>query len=285
VVTGASPGSLGFATARALADWGAEVVVTSRGDTSPLLDALSGVGRSVAGHRLDLTDRSSVERFADWFVRRHERLDVLVNNAGVHLDLRRSWREPRRTSDGEEVHWRTNYLGTMHLTHRLLPVLRRTAHEAGEARVVFVVSKLHARGRNDLLFAPVTPYDSWTAYGVSKLGLVHAAAELPRRYPELRGYALHPGAVFSHIADRGLEERRLLATVRRGLAPVERRLLLSPYQGAQTSLHCATAPGLPSGYYRACAPATPSREGQDRRAAARLWDRTREWIDAARPAP
>ena len=278
VVTGASPGSIGFATARSLADWGADVVVTGRGDTAALLEALSGVRRSIAGHRLELTDPISVDRFASWFGSRHDRLDVLINNAGVHLDLRRTWTEPRQTDDGHEIHWRTNYLGTMHLTHRLLPILLRTARRAGEARVVNVVSKLHARGRNDLMFDGVDPYDSWIAYGVSKLALVHAAAELARRYPGVRGYAVHPGAVFSHIADRGLEERRVLSSVRRVFAPLERRLLLSPDQGAQTSLHCATRRELTSGYYRACARAASSRDSQDRRAGSRLWDVTERWV-------
>src|SRR3954454_5335890 len=91
VVTRASPGSLGFATARALADWGADVVVTTRADTAATLAALSGVRRSVAGHSLDLPDVGSVERFAAWFERTADRLDVLVNNAGVHLDLRSKW--------------------------------------------------------------------------------------------------------------------------------------------------------------------------------------------------
>ena len=280
VVTGATPGSLGFATARALADWGANVVVTTRTDTGAAVRALSGGPRPVAGHPLDLTDAESVQRFAGWLARTADRLDVLVNNAGVHLDLRSKWREPRRTPDGHEIHWRTNYLGPAHLTHALLPLLLATAERTGEARVVNVVSKLHARGRNDYLFAPIDPYDSWTAYGTSKLALVHATGELAQRHPSLRAYALHPGSVFSHIADRGLEERRVLSAVRHAFAPVERRLLLSPEQGAQTTLHCATAPGLPSGYYRACALAAPSRDAEDRAVAARLWEETAKWVAA-----
>ena len=61
--------------------------------------------------------------------------------------------------------------------------------------MVNVVSKLHDRGRNEWLFEPVTPYDSWAAYGTSKLALVHEAAEIERRYGErgLHGYSLHPG--------------------------------------------------------------------------------------------
>jgi 3-oxoacyl-[acyl-carrier protein] reductase len=79
VVTGAGPGSLGLATARALARWGAEVVVTTRS-----VPVRSAPGDSLAWHPLDLVDRSSVRAFADWLLDRYDgRLDVLVNNAGV----------------------------------------------------------------------------------------------------------------------------------------------------------------------------------------------------------
>ena len=277
LVTGASPGSLGAATARGLARWGAHVVVTTRTNA---VDAARAIGDGVVGHPLDLTDAASVAALADWYAREHDALDVLVNNAGIHLDLRAKWKEPRLTADGHEIHWRTNYLGTMQLTHRLLPLIERAAETSGDARVVNVVSKLHARGRNEFLFAPLTPYHSWDAYGLSKLALVHATNELARRYApvHVRAYSVHPGSVYTHIADRGLEGQRMVATLRRALAPLEARTLLSPDQGAQTTLHCATAPGLPVGYYRGCALASASDDTRDIAVAARLWDETADWV-------
>jgi NAD(P)-dependent dehydrogenase (short-subunit alcohol dehydrogenase family) len=216
-----------------------------------------------------------VEELAQWFTQEVGSLDVLVNNAGIHLDLRSKWKAAHLTPDGQELHWRTNYLGTAHLTHALLPLLL----QAKAPRVVTVVSKLHARGSNAALFAPLAPYDSWAAYGTSKLALLHLTSELPRRHPSLLTAALHPGSVYTHIADRGLEEQRLLSRVRRVLAPLERRALLSPEQGAQTTLHCATTPDLESGgYYQRCAPSTPSADAQDAAAAAALWDVTEEWL-------
>jgi NAD(P)-dependent dehydrogenase (short-subunit alcohol dehydrogenase family) len=256
IVTGATPGSLGAATAAAFAEWGADVVTTTRAT-------------------LDLTDRASVAAFAAAYAREHDALDVLVNNAGVHLDLRNNWKAPVLV-DGFEIHWRTNYLGTMHLTHLLLPLLLR----ADDARVVNVVSKLHVRGRNEFLFTPLTPYNSWNAYGLSKLALVHASNEIVRRYPRVGAYSLHPGSVYTHIADRGLEGHRVIGALRRVAAPIERRMLLSPADGAQTSLHCATAADLPSGYYRDCRPAEPSAEVKDADVARRLWDETQAWIES-----
>jgi NAD(P)-dependent dehydrogenase (short-subunit alcohol dehydrogenase family) len=271
LVTGAGPGSIGLATAQTLADWGAEVVVTTR--SAPV--------RGLAWHPLDLAERRSVDAFADWVLDRYgERLDAVVNNAGIHLDLRSRWSQPQLL-DGHEVHWRTNYLGSAQLTRRLVPALLARAADTGEARVVHVASKLHRRGSNAAMFDGVRPYDSWTAYGTSKLALVHDAAELYRRHEKdgLRAFSVHPGSVFTHIADRGLESSPVLARVRAMARPLERRALLTPEQGAQTTLHCLTDPDVRHGYFRECAAAEPSVDALDVVASGRLWDETQRWID------
>ena len=264
LVTGAGPGSLGEATAAALAEEGFRVLTTTR---------RSPVGKDA--HPLELTSRRSVESLASWLHETTRRLDVLVNNAGVHLDLRSTWAEPQLV-DGAEVHWRTNYLGTAQLTRLLLPNLLAS----GDGRVVNVVSKLHDRGRNAWLDGVVTPYDSWAAYGTSKLALVHEAAEIERRYGGrgLHGYSLHPGSVYTRIADRGLETAPVLARLRRLAAPLERRSLTSPADGARTTVFCATSSdAVPGGYHRRSAPAEPSAEALDAAAGGRLWEATSAW--------
>jgi NAD(P)-dependent dehydrogenase (short-subunit alcohol dehydrogenase family) len=221
-----------------------------------------------------------VAGFADWLLDRYDgSLDVLVNNAGLHLDLRSTWTEPQLV-DGHEIHWRTNYLGTAQLTRLLLPALLARAVEVGEARVVHVVSKLHRRGTNAAMFDGVHPYDSWTAYGTSKLALVHDAAELRRRHGDegLRAVSLHPGSVYTRIADRGLATSPVLGRLRALAAPLERRVLMTPEQGAQTTLHCVADPDVQSGYFRGCAPEEPSTEAHDVVASKRLWDRTDAWL-------
>lgn len=258
LVTGAGERSLGAATADALRARGFRVLTTTR--SCPV---------TADTHPLDLADTESVARLAAWVP---ERLDLLVNNAGIHLDLRSKWSEPQLV-DGHEVHWRTNYLGTAQLTRLLLDNLLAT----GDARVVTVVSKLHERGRNEWLFGPVTPYDSWAAYGTSKLALVHEAAEIERRYGAagLHGYSLHPGSVYTRIADRGLETAPVLGRLRKLAAPLERRTLVSPEVGARTTVFCATSPdAVPGGYHRREAPAEPSADARDAAVSARLWDLT-----------
>jgi NAD(P)-dependent dehydrogenase (short-subunit alcohol dehydrogenase family) len=272
LVTGAGPGSLGEATAAQLKDLGFRVVTTTR--SSPV---------AADSHPLELSSTSSVRDFATWLTNATDRLDVLVNNAGLHLDLRSKWSQPQLV-DGREIHWRTNYLGTAQLTRLLLPLLASTASSAGQARIVNVVSKLHARGRNDALFGELAPYDSWAAYGTSKLALVHEAAEIERRYGArgVHGYSLHPGSVFTHVADRGLETAPVLGRLRKLAAPLERRTLLTPEQGARTTVFCATSPdAVPGGYHARSAPAEPSPDALDAEVGARLWDTTSVWLDSA----
>lgn len=281
IVTGASPRSLGFETARILASWGASVAVSTRKSTGDVVEELSQDGR-VSGHPLDLCDSESVARFVRWYLETHgEELDVLVNNAGVHLDLMSEWKEPRFADDGFEIQWRTNYLGTMHLTHLLLPALEKAAQKTGDARIVNVVSRLHFKGSNTALFGGPDPYNSWKAYGGSKLAMVHATFEAQRRFAKERGiqsYCLHPGAVSTNVAERGLAGT-FAGRVRKAFLPVEALFLKTPEEGAQTQIHCATAPGLRGGvYYDECVPAEVSCESNDTEVAKRLWEETAAWV-------
>ena len=97
----------------------------------------------------------------------------------------------------------------------------------------------------------------------------------------MHGYSLHPGSVYTHVADRGLETAPVLARLRKLAAPLERRSLVSPEVGARTTVFCATSPdAVPGGYHRREAVAEPSADARDAEVAARLWDATSGWATA-----
>ena len=285
VVTGATPGSLGYEVVRTLALCGGEVVATCRRDPEELERALSDSAHDgrVDVQRLDLADRRSVEAFADWCGKRFGgRVQVLVNNAGILKGMLAGRQGALRAPDGVEVHWRVNYLGTAHLTQLLLPMLIGAAREGGDARLVNVSSQLHRRGRNDQLFEPTQHLDSWAAYGRSKLAIVHMSTELHRRYGgagNFRAVALHPGTVYTNMIAEGLTSGERLRSFRPLLDRLASSVLLSPAQGAQTVLWCATAPSVQSGrYYERCAAVRPSADALDEAVGARLWETTERWL-------
>ncbi|EON24013.1 short-chain dehydrogenase/reductase SDR [Nocardioides sp. CF8] len=179
VVTGAS-GGLGLATATALAGAGARVVVAVR-NVDKGRAVIDGVPGDFVLRRLDVADLSSVRAFAD----ETERVDVLVNNAGV-MSLPRS-----RTVDGFETQLATNHLGHFALTNLLLPRLTD--------RVVTIGSDAHRSGVLDVadLFFDRRPYRPYAAYAASKLANVSFLGELQRRLTAagstLRSVGAHPG--------------------------------------------------------------------------------------------
>ncbi|MCR1783434.1 SDR family NAD(P)-dependent oxidoreductase [Nocardioides carbamazepini] len=271
IVTGAGRDSIGRAVADALVADGWDVVVTTRG---------SSVDEH-AWHPLDLADRASVAAFAGWYADRADRVDLLVNSAGIHLDLGSRWTEPQ-LADGYEIHWRTNYLGTVDLTTALLPALLTAADATGDARVLHVVSQLHERGTVDAMLGRPVTYDSWVAYGTSKLALVHHAASLAEEHGArgLRAIPVHPGAVSTNIANRGLETRPVLRRLRNLARPLERRMLMTPEASAAHLVRLAADPEAVSGYYRKSRPAEPSAAALDELARAALDARTQEWLSA-----
>lgn len=268
-MTGAGPGSIGEAVAARLVDDGFDVTVTTR--TRPVADH--------RWHELDLADRPSVATFARWYADQGAELDLLVNSAGIHLDLGSRWSEPQLL-DGHEIHWRTNYLGTVDLTRALLPALLAAADARGTAGVVHVVSKLHERGVAAALVDENWDYDSWVAYGSSKLALVHDAAALADEHGSrgLRAVAVHPGAVSTGIANRGLETRPVLRRLRNLARPLERRVLMSPTESAAHLVRLATDPSVTSGYFHKSHPADPAPLAGDLDLRARLQAATDEWL-------
>ncbi len=175
LVTGATSG-IGRATAQALASMGRSVVILGRNPTA--LEDVSAQIRASTGNdavevlHADLASLESVRGAADRFLAGHDRLDVLVNNAGVML-MHRSV-----TADGFETTFAVNHLAPFLLTNLLFGVLKQSA----PSRVVNLTSTGFRRGRIDLgdLQAPQR-FEGMQAYNNSKLAGVLFTYELARR--------------------------------------------------------------------------------------------------------
>jgi NAD(P)-dependent dehydrogenase (short-subunit alcohol dehydrogenase family) len=267
LITGANTG-IGRVTALELARQGARVFLAcrSRERTQPVLDLIRSLnpGAPAEWMPLDLGDFASVRACAQAFLAQGLPLHLLINNAG--LAGSRGF-----TASGFELAFGVNHMGHFLLTQLLLGRIQASA----PARVVTVASRAHTRvqGLNwDALRKPTASLLAIREYGVSKLANVLFSAELGRRLQGtgVHTYALHPGVVDSEIW------RRLPGPLR----ALMRLGMISPEDGAKTTLHCATSAtvaGETGLYYSDCAVKLPSRAGQDPALASELWRRSDAW--------
>ncbi|WP_217177124.1 oxidoreductase [Streptomyces sp. AC495_CC817] len=241
VVTGANSG-IGYAAARELARRGAHVVLACRSAErgAAALERMSSEvpDGSVELMRLDLGDLGSVREFAEAYAQASDRLDLLVNNAGV-MAVARS-----RTADGFETQFGTNHLGHFALTGLLLPALLATPG----ARVVTVSSMMHLRANIDMNdLNSERKYGRWLAYGRSKTANLLFTHELARRLAasgsEVVAAAAHPGYASTNLQTAGpsAEGRR---GVERFMRVGNRFFAQSAQDGALPTLYAATAPAV-----------------------------------------
>jgi len=191
IVTGANTG-IGFETAAALAARNATVIMACR-NRQKAEDAMARIRERTPDAKLefielDLASLASVERFAATFRDRHERLDLLINNAGVMVP------PLGHTKDGFELQFGCNHLGHFALTGRLLDLLEATT----DSRVVTVSSMAHRYGTMDFdNLNAEKGYDKMPAYGQSKLANLLFTFELQRRLEaggsKIKATAAHPG--------------------------------------------------------------------------------------------
>ncbi len=237
VVTGANSG-IGYETAKALAEKGATVVMACR-NLEKADAAADNIGREMADAkleilRLDLADLASVSEFATQFQARHDRLDMLINNAGVMIP---SFTE---TIDGIELQFGANHLGHFALTGHLLGTILSTT----SARIVNVSSGAHRMGSGTIDFDNLNAekgYRASGAYAQSKLANLLFTLELNQHIMESSAdsmaVAAHPGWTVT-----GLQRGFVLA--------ISHVLGQSPGMGALPGLYAAAAPGVqPNDYY------------------------------------
>ena len=266
MVTGANSG-IGKVTAAVLASMGATVVMVcrsrERGEAARQSVVTESGNKNVVLLLADLSSMASTRAMVDAFKARHDRLDVLVNNAGA---LFNSYQE---SVDGLEMTFALNHMGYFLPTVLLLDLLKASA----PARIINVSSDAHRAGKVD--FDDLQNRKKYSAFGVyaeSKLENVLFTKELARRLDGagVTVNALHPGFVRTNFGNNATGN---------GFASMVLRLLskliaITPEQGAETSIYLASSPevaGVSGAYFDKKKAVKPANQANDEAAARRLW--------------
>ena len=240
LITGGYSG-LGQETARAMAARGAHVILSGRDATklSAAADAIAEeTGAKVDTLVCDLASLDSVRKAAKEANERFDKIDLLINNAGVMAC------DQAQTADGFEMQFGTNHIGHFLLTNLLMPLVEK----GDRPRIV----NLSSRGHH---IAPVDfddpnferrQYDKWVSYGQSKTANVLFAVGLEERLSDrgIHAYALHPGGIHTNLGRHMSEEDMASLVARIRKAAEERGEEPQPFktipQGAATTCWVAT---------------------------------------------
>lgn len=274
IVTGANSG-IGKVTAQELARRGARVLMACRSieRAQPVVDAIKQEtgNPDVELVQLDLGNLASVRKAAEEILAKNIPIHGLINNAGITAGLRG---QKELTPDGFEPTFGTNHLGHYLLTRLLLDRIK----QAGPgARIVNVSSHSHYMAKKldwERLRKPPGRL-GLKEYEVSKLCNVLFTKELARRLAGsgVTTYALNPGQVATNIWNRFPQPFRWMF--------VNGMRMITPEQGAVSTLHCATSPAAAdeSGLYydQHGTVKHPSRLAQREDLARELWTKSAEW--------
>jgi NAD(P)-dependent dehydrogenase (short-subunit alcohol dehydrogenase family) len=266
LITGGNSG-IGLVAAAALASKGAEVVLACR-DSEKTAHALEHINSnaviSAVNLPVELANLQSVRDLAEHFLGRYDRLDVLINNAGIFPS------KQQFTDDGFEMQFGVNHLAHFLLTNLLLDCIKASA----PARIITVTSMLHKRGKLDFdSFRGFEKYSAQAAYNQSKLANVVFGVELAKRLEGsgVTSNVLHPGGVNTDIVrDVPWLVRKLLSLV-----------FISPEKGAETTIMLASDADLEhvSGkYYNQCKLDEYATVADDAEVRARLWEVSAEAV-------
>jgi NAD(P)-dependent dehydrogenase (short-subunit alcohol dehydrogenase family) len=265
VVTGANTG-IGKEAALGLAKLGATVVMVCR-DLERGEAARRDIKQKSRNDRVELmicdfSSQNSIRQLAEDFKQRHDRLDVLVNNAGVVL------RERSMTEDGLESTFAINHLGYFLVTNLLLDVLQKSA----PSRIVNVASTAHKYGKLDInAWVTGRDYSTFGAYANSKLANVLFTYELARRLEGtgVTTNCLHPGGVGTNLF-RGLPKF---------MQALIKLVTISPERGARTSIYLASSSeveGVTGKYFARRRQQKSSEASHNEEAAHQLWEVSEE---------
>lgn len=277
LVTGGNSG-LGYESVKAFALKGAEVILASRstekGEEAKVAILKDVPGGNIKVMQLDLGDLQSVRNFASAFKHSYQKLDVLLNNAGIMMTPYFT------TKDGFEGQLGTNHLGHFALTGLLMDTVLQTKG----ARIVNVSSGAHKSGKMDfsnLQFENGREYAPMKAYGRSKLSNLLFTYELQRKLEaankDTLAVAAHPGVAMTNLA-RHMEGKILFKI----LAPLFKMMAQDPAMGALPQIRASVDPAVKGGEYygpdgkreyKGYPVVVPSNEAShNQEDAARLWE-------------
>ncbi|MEP2735663.1 MAG: oxidoreductase [Erythrobacter sp.] len=238
-ITGGASG-LGQETARAMAAKGAHVILAARDQSK--LDAAADQIREATGSdkvetlKVDLASLESVRAAGAEANQRFDKIDLLINNAGVMACPK------METADGFEMQFGTNHLGHFSLTNQLLPLIKKGSGK----RIVNLSSRAHhidGIHMDDLNYAS-RDYEPWQSYGQSKTANVLFSVALDKRLNDIDVFAVHPGGIQTNLG-RHLTEEQTAALVKRVQESSGGNFAFkSVEQGAATSCWAATAPDI-----------------------------------------
>ncbi|KAK7068818.1 hypothetical protein SK128_026477 [Halocaridina rubra] len=280
IITGANSG-IGKETARDLASRGAIVVMACRNRQTGL-EALRDI-RTTTGDGdlivmdLDLGDLVSIRTFAANFLEKFDKINVLINNAGLFVPPE----ERRKSKDGFEIHFGVNHLGHFLLTHLLLDRIIATP----ESRIVVVSSSLYKSGKID--FDNLDADKGWdtkkrnSLYSNSKLANIFHSQELAKRL-QGRGvgtFVLCPGFVYTGLSRYTAPKYNWFMKL--CFLPIMFMFMRSAKQGAQTSIHCAVSEeldGVDWAFVTECKVSKLAKVAEDEETALKLWDVSMELV-------
>ncbi len=278
LLTGATSG-IGKETALGLARENLHLILVGR-DPQKLSATITWLKEQTGAEQLDslcadFSSLAEVRRLAAEYKQKYSRLDILINNAGaIHA-------EPRYTTEGFEQTWVTNHLSPALLTLELLDLLKTNPG----ARIINVASRIH-RFASGPVFRGKQQQHYWLGYALgsyanAKIAMILFSHALARYLLEtgVTVNSLHPGTVATGLA--GGETGPLRSLFVRTLLSPFKHFLLTPRQGAETSLHLALSPEVAHDtgkYFHRCRKASTSARCNDAAAQDEMWRLTLEQL-------